>query len=140
LRRTLPLLLALALAVPATAQDAGRRQSLTALAGVLGESQALRELCEGRKDQYWRSRMMRLLSVEHVEGEAGGPLTAAFNSGYADAKAAYAACGPESRRAEVEAAERGQTLAAALAVPLPSAEPEAERPADGPMAEPPEPR
>jgi uncharacterized protein (TIGR02301 family) len=104
----------------------GRRGSLVALSRALGESQALREACEGHKDQYWRSRMMRLLSLEEAEGSAGAPLTSAFNAGYAQARQAYPECGPESRRAEVDAADRGQQFAAQLAGPSPAAEPQTE--------------
>ncbi|HEX2560811.1 TIGR02301 family protein [Phenylobacterium sp.] len=122
LRRTLAAAVALALAGSAQAQDGGGRQgSLVALSRVLGESQALREACEGKKDQYWRSRMMRLLSLEKADGAAGAPLTAAFNAGYAEASQAHPDCGPESRRAEVDAAARGQDLAAVLAGPTAAA-------------------
>lgn len=122
-RRTLAAAMLLTMAGAAHAQDGeGRRGSLSGLARALGESQALREACEGQKDQYWRSRMMRLLSLEGAEGAAGAPLTAAFNAGYAEARQAYPACSPESRRAEVDAADRGQTYAARLAGPTRAAE------------------
>lgn len=138
-RRTLAAALALALAGPALAQDGGGRQGgLLALSRVLGESQALREACEGKKDQYWRSRMMRLLSLEGADGPSGAPLTAAFNAGYAAARGAWPDCGPESRRAEVDAAVRGQELAARLAGPAPAQAPQARLPDD--IAAPPEPR
>jgi uncharacterized protein (TIGR02301 family) len=129
LKRPQVILLALAaLATPVAAQE--RRAELVAMAGVLGESQALRELCEGPRDPYWRSRMMRMLAVEEVDGPASAALTAAFNSAYGRAKGEFAACGPASRRAEADAALRGQELAAALAIPIAAAEPEPEPPAD----------
>ena len=121
-RRTAAIAGLLALAGAAQAQDGGGRQGhLVALSRALGESQALREACEGPKDQYWRSRMMRLLALEKLEGAAGAPLTAAFNTGYSAAHQAYPDCGPESRRAEVDAAARGQQFAALLAGPAPAA-------------------
>lgn len=117
-RRILAAAIALAMASQVQAQDGGRRQgNLLALSRALGESQALREACEGKQDQYWRSRMMRLLSLENAEGAAGAPLTAAFNAGYAQTREAFPDCGPESRRAEVDAAVRGQELAVLLAGP-----------------------
>ncbi|MFC3078894.1 TIGR02301 family protein [Phenylobacterium terrae] len=141
-RRTLAAAIALALAgqaqAQAQAQDSGRRGDLVALSRVLGESQALREACEGKKDQYWRSRMMRLLSLEEADGAAGAALTAAFNAGYAEARQAWPDCGPESRRAEVDAAVRGQQLSAMLAGPAPAAAPRIDLPDD--IGAPPEPR
>lgn len=137
-RRTLAAAIALALAGQAQAQDGGRRGDLIALSRVLGESQALREACEGKKDQYWRSRMMRLLSLEEADGAAGASLTAAFNAGYAEARQAWPDCGPESRRAEVDAAVRGQGLSATLAGPAPAAAPHIDLPHG--VGAPPEPR
>lgn len=142
LRRILAAAVLLAATGPAQAQDGGRdggRQGgLVALSRALGESQALREACEGRKDQYWRSRMMRMLSVEQADGVAGGPLTAAFNAGYAQAREAHPECGPDSRRAEVDAAVRGQELAVRLAGPAPGSGPAPSLPDD--VGAPPEPR
>jgi uncharacterized protein (TIGR02301 family) len=120
-RRTLIAAALLALAVPAQAQS--RRDDLVALSRVLGESQALREACEGRKDQQWRSRMMRMLALEGVEGAAASPYNAAFTAGYAAARQAHPECSPYSRRAELVAAERGEALAAALARPSLAAAP-----------------
>ena len=138
-RRILAAAILLAMAGPAQAQDAARRHgNLLALSRALGESQALREACEGKQDQYWRSRMMRLLSVENAEGAAGAPLTAAFNAGYGQTRAAFPDCGPESRRAEVDAAVRGQELAVLLAGPAPAASPETPAPDD--VAAPPDAR
>lgn len=119
-RRTAAALALAALAGAAGAQEDARPQGLAALSHALGESQALRELCEGVQDQYWRSRMMRLLALEEADGLAGAALTAAFNAGYAQARGLASDCGPDSRRAEVEAAVRGQELAAALAGPPPA--------------------
>ena len=124
LRRTLAAAALLALAGPVQAQNGGRQDDLLALSRVLGESQALREACEGKKDQYWRSRMMRMLSLEGADGPAGRPFTAAFNAGYSAARQAHPDCGPVSRRAEVEAAVRGQELAALLAGPGQAAGPQ----------------
>lgn len=102
---------------PACAQEAGRADDLAALAGALGQSQALREACEGMRDQYWRSRMMRLLEIEPLAQQIGPRLTQAFNAGYAEQAQAFPACGPESRAAEAAAAERGRAAAVRLLRP-----------------------
>ena len=53
------------LALPASAQERSieMRDALVSLARVLGESHALRQVCEGNEDQFWRSRMNRLASA-----------------------------------------------------------------------------
>ncbi|MEL7232787.1 MAG: TIGR02301 family protein, partial [Pseudomonadota bacterium] len=53
------------------------------LSEVLGKAHAVRVMCNGRNDQYWRSYMMRLLDLEAAYG--GGlrsSMANAFNAGY----------------------------------------------------------
>lgn len=101
---------------PAAARprDAAHQRTLIELAGVLGESHALRQACEGPEDQYWRARMLRLLEVEAPAPELLADLKGAFNDGYADLRAAFTACTPRSRQAEAAAAARGRALARRL--------------------------
>ena len=56
------LLAALALAAPARAQP--REQTVADLAFAMGQSHALRQLCQGATDQYWRERMQRMTELE----------------------------------------------------------------------------
>ncbi|MBI1686154.1 TIGR02301 family protein [Caulobacter hibisci] len=100
----------------ATAQDRGpaERQRLLDLAYAIGQSHALRQACEGIGDQFWRARMVRLTEVEQADQAFDGQLRDRFNGGYAAAQAAYPECGPESRRAERQAAQRGRALAIKL--------------------------
>ena len=112
---------ALALAPMARAAEPG---DLTALAQILGESQALREVCEGAQAQYWRSRMMRLLDLERPDEALSARLSKAFNAGYAARKRDFPACSPESQALEAEIAGRGEQLAARLAAQSPLVEPD----------------
>jgi len=112
----LPILLVVALAAgPAAAQGRGdHRQTLADLAMVLGESHALRQACAGPQDQFWRGRMLRLLEVEAPGPDLERELKDAFNAGYAERQAAFAACTPRARQAEAAAAARGRVLAGRL--------------------------
>jgi uncharacterized protein (TIGR02301 family) len=101
--------------VAAAAQDRGdHRQTLTAMARVLGESHALRQACAGPEDQFWRERMLRLLEVERPGQALERELKDAFNAGYADRQRAFEICDARTRDAESATAARGRALAAAL--------------------------
>ena len=104
-------------AAPTFAQDRtpAQRQALTDLAYVLGQSHALRQVCLGAQDQFWRGRMLKMVDAEAPDPAFDTRLHNAFNAGFSSAQAQYPACGPDSRRAEVVAAGRGQALAASLA-------------------------
>lgn len=101
----------------ALAQDRGpvERQTLLDLAFTLGESHALRQVCEGAGDQYWRSRMMRLTDVEKADQAFDAQLRDRFNTGFAAGQGEFTECGEASLRAEQQAAVKGRTLAARLA-------------------------
>jgi uncharacterized protein (TIGR02301 family) len=118
-----PLLSALvALAVLASpvvgvAQDRSpvERQKLLDLAFTIGESHALRQLCQGTGDQYWRARMMRLTEVEKADQAFDAQLRDKFNTGFAARQGEFPQCDADSRRAAQAAARHGQALAARLA-------------------------
>ncbi|MDB5457728.1 MAG: hypothetical protein JWP92_3313 [Caulobacter sp.] len=105
-----------ALAAPAAAQQRlpEDRRRLLDLAYVLGESHALRQACAGQGDDYWRARMTRLAQVEQGDPDFDAGLRERFNSGYETGRDAAGPCGPASRKAEREAAGRGQALARGL--------------------------
>ncbi len=116
MRRPIALAALLALAVPAAAQERSppERQTLGELAYAIGESHALRQLCLGPNDQYWRDRMLRLTQVEDADTGFDAVMRERFNTGYAAGQAAAAECGPMSHKAEAAAASRGQALAVKL--------------------------
>lgn len=108
----------LAVLAPAAggAQDRGpvERQKLLDLAFAIGESHALRQLCQGAGDQYWRARMMRLTEVEKADHAFDAQLRDRFNTGFAAGQGQFPQCDEASREAEQAAARRGQALAASL--------------------------
>ena len=113
------LLIAIAMiasSTPALAQErpAELRAALVGLTRVLGESHALRQACEGADDQYWRSRMNRLLEAETPDAEFEDQMKANFNAGFAETRRLYPICNDSARRAQGLAAMRGQELSAAL--------------------------
>ncbi len=116
MRRLAALVLALAAATSALAQDRtpAQRQTLSELAYVLGQSHALRQACQGTADQYWRTRMSQLLQTETPDETFERTLREAFNTGYAAAQAEFSKCDADSQEEAVRAARHGEALAQAL--------------------------
>jgi uncharacterized protein (TIGR02301 family) len=108
-----PLLLALLLAP----QDRppSDRQLLLELAHTIGEAHAIRQVCEGPQDQFWRGRMLSMLEAEDADFAFSERLRAAFNNGFLERQYAHPACNRLTREAESEVAARGQALARRLA-------------------------
>ncbi len=104
-------------ATPAIAQERSPelRQTLVALARVMGESHALRQACDGREDRHWRTRMTDLVDTEQPDEVLTKRLNDSFNAGVAAGRAAHDDCSPATREAQAQAAERGHALAAQLA-------------------------
>lgn len=102
----------------ALAQDRppAERQTLSELAYTLGESHALRQLCMGLTDQYWRNRMLRLTEIEESDAAFDATIRERFNIGYAAGQAQAQDCDAYSRRAEAASASRGQALAQKLSM------------------------
>ena len=115
-----PLLLALVLlAGPVTALAQDRpplvRQNLIDLAYVLGEAHALRQVCAGSQDQYWRQRMIRLVDTEQPDAAMERRLRESFNTGFATRQGEFPVCTPAAEKAEAAAMRRGRGLAERLA-------------------------
>jgi len=111
-------LAATALAPQALAQSQDRtpavRQSLVDLAYVLGEAHALRQACQGADDQYWRTRMIRMVDTEQPDAALDRRLKESFNTGFASRQGEFPTCTGATRRAEIATTARGQVLAAQL--------------------------
>ena len=107
------LLAVFAIASSAVAQP--RAQSVADLAFALGQSHALRQLCQGATDQYWRERMERMIALEAPDPADRPPLTERFNDGFLAGQRQYPRCTMQSRAAERSAAARGAALAKLLA-------------------------
>lgn len=105
------------IAGPALAQDRTpqQRQTLVALARVMGESQALRQACLGAGDQHWRSRFTSLVDNEQPDEDFAKVLAGAFNAGVAMGRKSFSDCSPTTREAQFSVAERGRELASDLA-------------------------
>lgn len=103
-------------AVPVLAQerDAAERQRLLDLAYTLGESHALRQVCQGETDQYWRSRMVRLTEVEQADQAFDAQMRERFNTGFASRRSEYPICDEASRKAEQQISRKGQSQAQKL--------------------------
>lgn len=113
----------LASAAWAQERDAGERQRLLDLAYVLGESHSLRQVCEGEGDQYWRARMVRLTEVEQADQAFDVQMRERFNTGFAAGRSEYPVCDGASRKAEQQAARKGQALARKLSQSVRKARP-----------------
>lgn len=90
------------------------RQALVDLAGVLGQSHAIRQACTRQKDFRWRERMQRLLQVEAADQSLKNRAMLSFNDGFYAAKASYPACSKEAKAAAARLAQRGEKLAVEL--------------------------
>ena len=120
----LPLVIAFSLGAPVCAlgqtRDPASRQTLVDMAYVLGEAHALRQVCEGANDQYWRTRMVRLVDNEQPEEALAQRLKDAFNTGFVARQGAYPDCTPAARAATTRVLARGKVLAAKLARTAPT--------------------
>jgi uncharacterized protein (TIGR02301 family) len=124
------------LALPAAAQQrlTEDRRRLLDLAYALGESHALRQVCAGQADEYWRARMARLAQVEQADPPFDAALRERFNAGYDTGRSDAPPCGPASREAEREAAGRGRALALGLSQSVVPGAPSADPPIADPGA------
>jgi len=110
-------LLSLAAAAPGAAQarDPAQRQVLVELSRVIGEAHALRQICNGPDDQFWRSRMMSMLATEDADFAFAERMRNAFNTGFASRKAEHLSCNASTRDAEAAVSAKGQDLSRRLA-------------------------
>jgi uncharacterized protein (TIGR02301 family) len=106
-------------ALPAQGQSNVRSQDyfrdVTALAEVLGKAHAVRVVCNGRNDQYWRSYMLRLLELEApYQGGLRRSMVNGFNAGFSWGGSLHSACDAEAATAEKAYAAEGRDLSARL--------------------------
>ncbi len=106
-------------------------RDVTQLAEVLGKSHAIRVVCNGRNDQYWRSYMLRLLELEApYQGGLRRSMVNGFNAGFSWGGSLHSACDAEAATAEKAYAAEGRDLSARLVqanIPGASALPPRER-------------
>jgi uncharacterized protein (TIGR02301 family) len=88
----------------------------TDLAATLGAAHAIRVLCNGRDDQYWRRYMAEMLNYEAPEsGPLRSGLVQAFNNAYTQTARVHNACDPGAIQAEARFASDGHDIAVRLA-------------------------
>jgi uncharacterized protein (TIGR02301 family) len=84
---------------------------LLRMAEILGSVHYLRNLCNGREEE-WRQLMAALLAEEAKnEPKRAAKLTASFNRGYRAFAATYTKCTPQAITAEEKYRAEGATLA-----------------------------
>ncbi len=103
------------------AESQGRTQSqdyyrdVTALAEVLGKSHAIRVVCNGRNDQYWRRYMLRLLELEApYQSGLRRSMVNGFNAGFSWGSDLHPVCDSNAVSAEKTYAAEGRDLTARL--------------------------
>jgi uncharacterized protein (TIGR02301 family) len=136
-RVTILAMLALALAMPALAQQrAPQRQAappvqppapppeappapyeadLLKLAEILGGLALLRQVCEGADRDVWAARMRALIEVEGRSPAIRDRLAGAFNQGFRAYALLHRTCTPASQEASVRLAREGDALSRTLA-------------------------
>jgi uncharacterized protein (TIGR02301 family) len=107
--------LILAAAAANAAAQPPRAEMVFDLAYATGQSHALRQLCNGADDQYWRARMERIIELEAKDEAGRAPLAVRFNDGFRAAREQYPRCTEASRAAEKAVAANGKALANLLA-------------------------
>ena len=106
-------------ALPAQSQSRVQTQDyfrdVIALAEVLGKAHAIRVVCNGRNDQYWRSYMLRLLELEApYQGGMRRSLVNGFNAGFSWGSDLHPVCDGNAVNAEKAFATEGRDLSARL--------------------------
>lgn len=86
------------------------------LSSTLGSAHAIRLLCNGRDDQYWRLYMQELLGVEApYQSRLRSSMVSAFNNAYSAESSRRSSCDDGAVSAEKIYANTGQALAIRLA-------------------------
>lgn len=106
-------------ALPANGQSVVRSQDyyrdVITLSETLGKAHAVRVVCNGRNDQYWRSYMQRLLELEApYQGGLRRSMVNGFNAGFSTGKGLHQVCDSDTVAAEKTYASAGRDLAASM--------------------------
>ena len=91
-------------------------RNVVSLSSTLGSAHAIRLLCNGRDDQYWRGYMQELLGVEApYQSRLRSSMVSAFNEAYSAESARRSGCDQAAVSAEKVYATTGKRLADELA-------------------------
>ena len=97
------------------AQSQDYYRDVIGLAEVLGKAHAIRVVCNGRNDQYWRSYMLRLLELEApYQGGLRRSMVNGFNAGFSWGSDLHPECDGSASNAEKAYAKEGRDLSARL--------------------------
>lgn len=90
-------------------------RDVISLSSTFGSAHAIRVVCNGRNDQYWRSYMQELLGLEApYRSRLRTSMVDAFNSAYSAETARRSSCDAGAVSAEKVYASTGERLANAL--------------------------
>ncbi|MEM9669756.1 MAG: TIGR02301 family protein [Pseudomonadota bacterium] len=97
-------------------RDQNYMRDLVALSEIMGSAHALRVVCNGVDDQFWRSYMQQLLGLE-APNRSGirASMVDAFNRGYQQEQRLARSCDGATANAEAQYASRGQRISERLA-------------------------
>lgn len=94
----------------------GYLRKVVELSSTLGSAHAIRMLCNGRNDQYWRGYMQRLLGLEApYQSRLRSSMVDAFNNAFSAENSRRRECNESAVSAEKVYASTGQRLASDLA-------------------------
>jgi uncharacterized protein (TIGR02301 family) len=127
----------LATAAPAMAQDRtpAERQTLVALTYIMGESNALHQVCSAIDDRdlpadqakadklIWYTRMRQLVAAEQPDAPFNRRLADSFNDGFVAGQQAFPSCTAKSRREAKIIAAKGRELSVTLSSDVADDEP-----------------
>lgn len=97
-------------------RDQNYIRDVVSLSSTLGSAHAIRLLCNGRDDQYWRLYMQELLGVEApYQSRLRSSMVSAFNEAYSAESARRSGCDEAAVSAEKVYATTGKRLSDELA-------------------------
>ncbi|MEE2877367.1 MAG: TIGR02301 family protein [Pseudomonadota bacterium] len=97
-------------------RDQAYLNNVVELASTLGSAHAIRLLCNGRDDQYWRVQMQEMLSLEApYRSRLRSSMVDAFNNAFQAENSRRRRCDESAVSAEKMYASTGQRLANSLA-------------------------
>jgi len=97
-------------------RDQAYLRDLVSLSEIMGSAHALRVVCSGVDDQFWRSYMQQLLGLE-APNRSGlrSSMVDGFNRGYQSEQRRSRSCDERTAEAEAQYAERGRAISERLA-------------------------
>jgi uncharacterized protein (TIGR02301 family) len=103
---------------PRPAPTGDRLSKLNELAQIMGAAHYIRTTCEGVSQQFWRTRMQRMMELEAAGSKTiRAQLVENFNTGFDTERQGFDTCDAGARAAEEDLRARGKRITDALAAP-----------------------